>query len=218
MHLSREYIPDLIITDLMMPVLDGLELCQKIKENEMTCHIPVIMLTAKTGVENRITGHEAGADDYLQKPFNMEELKTKVKNLVRQRKKLKEKYSNQNITDALVGEVENMDSVFLSKLSSIIDKNLDNDQLRSEIFEEELCMSRFQLFRKLKALTGSGLSSYIVDHRLLKAEEMLRNNQGNVSEFGFFCGFNSTTYFNKCFKKKYGVAPGKYLKKFREVS
>jgi YesN/AraC family two-component response regulator len=208
-------VPDLIVTDLMMPKLDGLSLCTQLKKDHRTSHIPIIILTAKASVENRIEGLQTGADDYLEKPFKIEELTTRINNLILQRQKLKEKYSKMfGIFDECV-EVSNIDECFLKKAIQIIEQNLVNADWSVEEFSNSMNMSRSQLFRKIKALTGMSVSDYILSIRLNHATHLLEKNAGNITEVAFKSGFNDSSYFAKCFKKKYGVSPRSYALKFK---
>ncbi|MEN8250421.1 MAG: hybrid sensor histidine kinase/response regulator transcription factor, partial [Bacteroidota bacterium] len=209
-----EYLPDLIITDLMMPEMDGIELCKKVKEHELTSHIPVIMLTAKSGSENRIEGHKSGADDYIQKPFNIEELRIKMQNMILQREKLKEKFSINSIFTETDSSGENVNAEFLRRLSETLEENLTNTQLTPEFLAENMNMSRSQLYRKHKAVTGESVSAFIRDYRLSRAEQLLRHNSANVTEVAYMCGFQTPSYFTTAFSKRYGVSPLSYLKKY----
>ncbi len=210
-------IPDIIITDVMMPKMDGLSMCQKLKLDHRTSHIPVIMLTAKASLENRIEGLQTGADDYLEKPFKIEELKIRIENLIIQRQKLKEKYSK---IFGIFGECvdfSNIDECFLKNAIQLIEQNLDKIEWSVEEFSNSMKMSRSQLFRKIKTLTGMSVSDYILSVRLNHAAYMLKNNVGNVTEIALKSGFNDSSYFAKCFKKNYGVSPRSYALKYKNA-
>jgi len=209
-----ESIPDLIITDLMMPEMDGVEMCKKLKTDERTSHIPVIMLTAKTNVESRIEGLETGADDYLTKPFNMQELIARIQNLVAQRKALRERFSK----DVEIGpkdiSVTSADEKFLNKAIGIIEENLDDCDFDVTAMTDHIGMSRMQLFRKLKALTNQTPSEFIRTIRLKRAASLIKQKFGNVAEITYEVGFNNLSYFAKCFKELYGKSPSEYSKDF----
>jgi len=205
-------IPDLVITDLMMPEMDGLEFCRKLKTDERISHIPVIMLTAKAEVEDKLEGLETGADDYITKPFNNKELILRTKNLIEQRNKLREKYTHQVSVEASENEVKSVDERFLEHARKVIEKNIGDCNFDVNSFYPEMAMSRMQLFRKLKALVNQTPSELIRNLRLQRAVQLMRQNFGNVAEITFEVGFNNLSYFAKCFKDKYGFLPSEYQK------
>jgi signal transduction histidine kinase/DNA-binding response OmpR family regulator len=207
-----ENIPDLVISDVMMPMMDGLEFCSKLKKDERTSHIPVILLTAKAGSESKIEGLETGADDFLTKPFDAKELIVRIKNLVSQRKTLRELYSK----EILFGiqeqdqEIPSMDQKFIRKAKQVVEDNLTVTDFTSEDFAKEMALSRVQLHRKLTALVDQSASAFIRTIRLNKAAELLSNNAGTVKEIAFDVGFNTLPYFTKCFREQFGVNPSEY--------
>jgi signal transduction histidine kinase/AraC-like DNA-binding protein len=209
-------IPDLIITDLMMPEMDGIELCRILKTDGRLSHVPVIMLTAKAEVENKIEGLETGADDYITKPFNSKELITRTKNLIDQRNKLREKYAHQVFSDAVVSKVESVDERFLEQARKVIEKNISDCNFDVNSFYPEMGMSRMQLFRKLKALVNQTPGELIRNLRLQRASQLLKQNFGNVAEVTYEVGFNNLSYFAKCFREKYGMLPSDYQKQIME--
>lgn len=210
--LAKSKVPDLIISDLMMPEMDGIELCGQLKTNETTSHIPVILLTAKANRESKLEGLSTGADDYLIKPFNAEELKVRVKNLIDQRKLLQQRFSKTVVLKPRDIAINSMDEVFLEKVMAIIEKNMDNADFSVEDFQKAIGMSRMQLHRKLKALTNHSTTEFIRIQRLKRAASLLEQNGGNVSEVCYQVGFNSLSYFTKMFKEQFGVTPSKYGK------
>jgi len=212
LNIATEQLPDLVITDLMMPKMDGVELCEKLKTDERTSHIPVIMLTAKTSVEDRIEGLETGADDYLTKPFNIKELRVRVKNLIEQRQKLRERFRKELMLEPREIAVTSADERFITQSLEIIEKNLSDQDFNVEQFGSELAMSRMQLFRKIKALTDQSPSEYIRTIRLKRAAQLIKSNYGNLAEITYEVGFNNPSYFAKCFRELYGVAPSEYTK------
>jgi len=212
LSLATSTIPDIIITDLMMPRMDGVELCKKIKTDERTSHIPVIMLTAKATVESRIEGLETGADAYMTKPFNMQELQTRLKSLIEQRKKLRERFSKETELGPSDIAVTSVDEKFLNKAIQIIEENLGDCDFDVTAMTGEIGMSRMQLFRKLKALTNQTPSEFIRTIRLKRAAQLLKKNFGNVAEITYEVGFNNLSYFAKCFRELYGVSPSEYNK------
>ena len=210
--LATETIPDLIITDLMMPRMDGVELCKKLKTDERTSHIPVIMLTAKATVESRIEGLETGADAYMTKPFNMQELFARLRSLIQQRKVLRERFSKEAEIGPSEIAVTSVDEKFLNKAIQIIEDNLGDCDFDVTAMTGEIGMSRMQLFRKLKALTNQTPSEFIRTIRLKRAAQLLKKNFGNVAEITYEVGFNNLSYFAKCFRELYGVSPSEYAK------
>jgi signal transduction histidine kinase/DNA-binding response OmpR family regulator len=212
LKIATEQLPDLVITDLMMPIMDGVELCNKLKTDERTSHIPVIMLTAKTSVEDRIEGFETGADDYLTKPFNVKELRVRVKNLIKQRQKLRERFRKELLLEPREIAVTSVDERFITQSLEIIEKNMSEQDFSVEQLGSELAMSRMQLFRKIKALTDQSPSEYIRTIRLKRAAHLIKSNYGNLAEITYEVGFNHPSYFAKCFRELYGVAPSEYNK------
>ena len=207
-----DIVPDLLITDLMMPEMDGLELCRKLKTDERISHIPVVMLTAKAEADDKIEGLETGADDYITKPFNSKELIIRVKNLIEQRKKLKEKYNHQISLEVNESEIKSVDEKFLERARKIIEKNIGDCSFDVNSFYPEMGMSRMQLFRKLKALVNQTPGELIRNLRLQRAAHLIKQNYGNVSEVTYEVGFNNLSYFAKCFKEKFGLLPSDYQK------
>ncbi len=205
------HVPDLVICDLMMPVLDGFGFCKLLKTNEATSHIPVIMLTAKATVESRIEGFELGADEYLTKPFNTDEIKARVNNLIRQRELWREKF-DLKVVDLKPTEVKlkPADGIFIEKVKNIIENNLGDNHFDLTRLSEELNMTAEQLRRKLKAVTGLKPIEFIRKYRLQKAAEMLRQKAGTVSEIAHSVGFESLSYFSKVFQEEFGTAPSEF--------
>lgn len=199
-------LPDIIISDVMMPKLDGIELCKWLRENELTSHIPIILLTARADMESKLIGLKTGADDYLVKPFNTTELKTRVNNLLQQRKQLSEKYKK--IIELQPNDIviTSSEEVFIKKLKSVLEHNIDNDEFDVPRLAEELGISRMQLHRKITALTGHSTTSFIRHQRLLHASQLLQAGEP-VSQVAYAVGFNSLSYFSKAFKKQFGVLP-----------
>lgn len=206
-------IPNLIITDIMMPVMDGFELCENLKNEIRTCHIPVIMLTAKDFMESQLKGIETGADAYITKPFSNLHLKTTIKNLIQSRKKIGYRYSiDYNDQDIRHTSLSN-DDVFLKRFYAYIDQNISNPELDINTIIEHFQISRVQLYRKLKSQTNLSANKIIKTHRLQKAKELLLANNMNISEIAYAVGFTDSLYFSKCFKEKFKVSPSHYLKK-----
>ena len=210
---ALEIIPDLIITDLMMPNMDGMELCKELKENENTSHVPIIMLTAKDTIEDKISGLQTGADDYIPKPFDMSELKARIANLIGQRNKLRERFSREITLEPADIAITSEDETFLNKAVSLIEAHLKDEGFTLEYFRQGMNMSRSTLFRRLSDLTGQSPTEFIRTIRLKRAATLLRQNFGNVSQVALEVGFNNISYFNRSFKKLYGVSPKEFAGK-----
>lgn len=210
--LAEENIPDLIISDIMMPEMDGYELTKRIKTNEKTNHIPVILLTAKAATEDKLEGLETGADDYLIKPFNEKELTIRVRNLIKIRQQMREKYLAQSLDKPGSVVVLSTQKVFINKLTSIIDKNISNENFSVTVLCREIGMSRTQLHRKIKSVTNQSTTEFIRNYKLQLAAELLKKDTGNIAEISNEVGFNSQAYFTKLFQELYGVTPFEYKK------
>jgi signal transduction histidine kinase/DNA-binding response OmpR family regulator len=206
-RMAIEHIPDLVISDVMMPRKDGFELCHSLKNNAKTSHIPVILLTAKAGQSNKMEGLYQGADAYLTKPFDFDELRVRIENLLQAKTRLWESFkaSGALLIDDL--PLESLDSQFMKKVLSVIEENLDSENLNVAMLARSVGFSRAQLNRKLKALTDRSPNQLINDIRLNKAYHFLQNQTGNVSEVAYAVGFSSLSYFTKRFKTKFGCAP-----------
>ncbi len=206
-------IPDLVISDVMMPIMDGYELCNKLKTDERTSHIPLILLTARASMESKIEGLETGADDFITKPFEPQELQVRVKNLIEQRDKLKELYKKEiGVENQQPPSVPpNINQKFLDKAKNIVIQNMANPEFSVDEFASEMGISRVQLHRKLRALIDQSTSEFIRTLRLNKAAELLRQNGGNISEIAYDVGFNNPSYFTTSFSKQFGLSPKEYF-------
>lgn len=203
-------VPDLVICDVMMPVMDGLELTEQLKTNTATSHIPVIMLTAKNLEEHRAEGYEHGADSYITKPFHSKVLLARIENLLRQRQLLKKLYQGSKEAEKEISEahLEDRDKQFLKQLQAIIQKNLSDSEFGVEDMGQQIGLSRVQLYRKVKAMTGSSVVDLLRKARLAKARRLLETRSMSVSEVAYEVGFSAPSYFTKCFKEEYGMLPG----------
>ena len=203
-------VPDLVICDVMMPVMDGLELTEQLKTNTATSHIPVIMLTAKNLEEHRAEGYEHGADSYITKPFHSKVLLARIENLLRQRQLLKNLYQGTKEAEKEISEahLEDRDKQFLKQLQAIIQKNLSDSEFGVEDMGQQIGLSRVQLYRKVKAMTGSSVVDLLRKARLAKARRLLETRSMSVSEVAYEVGFSAPSYFTKCFKEEYGMLPG----------
>jgi signal transduction histidine kinase/DNA-binding response OmpR family regulator len=211
--IARDKVPDLIISDVMMPGKDGYETCHILKEDEITNHIPVILLTAKSGVESKIEGLERGADDYLSKPFNSRELRHRIGNLISTRRKLRAKYEDSAMMEEKSREAnETLEDIFIAKIRTAVEAHLDDENFSIEDLSREIGMSRTQVHRKLKALTNQSASQFMRMIRLKHAKEILKKGRYNVSEVAYMVGFGSSTYFSTCYAEHYGYAPSEELR------
>ena len=207
---AMKEVPDLVICDVMMPVMDGLEFTEQLKTNTATSHIPVIMLTAKNLEEHRAEGYEHGADSYITKPFHSKVLLARIENLLRQRQLLKNLYQGTKEAEKEISEahLEDRDKQFLKQLQAIIQKNLSYSEFGVEDMGQQIGLSRVQLYRKVKAMTGSSVVDLLRKARLAKARRLLETRSMSVSEVAYEVGFSAPSYFTKCFKEEYGMLPG----------
>ena len=206
-----DQLPDLIISDIAMPEMDGLELTQLIKNDERTNHIPVILLTARGATEHHVEGISTGADDYITKPFHAQILLLKIRNLIASREKLKEKYHRVITLEPGHEEIEDPENKFLGKLRNILDANLTDPDFNVSKLVTEIGMSRPVLFRKIKMLTGLSVIDLIRSTRLKKAEMLLKQKRMTISEVAFTVGFNDPKYFSKSFRSQFGKTPTEYM-------
>ena len=209
---ATEIIPDIIICDIMMPGKDGFEVTKALKKQEKTSHVPIVLLTAKAGVENRIIGLETGADAYVPKPFSSDELHARIANLIEGRKKLKEKFSRALTIKPEVAIEPSMEQKFLLRVKGVVDQFLGDENFSVEQLSKEVGMSRAQLHRKLIALTGVSASRFVRNYRLEHAHQLLQNKVGTVSEIAYRVGYSSPAYFTKCFTEDYGISPSQVKK------
>ena len=212
-----EHIPDLVISDVMMPEMDGFELCSKLKTDQRTCHIPVILLTARASSESKIQGLETGADDYLSKPFDPKELQVRIKNLIYQRQSLREKFiadfwkgDQGTLYKIPVSDLGIMDKKFLEKALEVVELHLSDSEFNVLIFGQEMAMSRQQMHRKLRALVNHSATEFIRTIRLNKAAFLLVQKTGTVSEIAYDVGFKTLSYFTKSFQDQFGITPSEY--------
>ncbi len=210
---SSEIMPDLIISDVMMPSMDGYEFCRRIKTDWQTSHIPVILLTAKASAENKIEGLETGADDYLTKPFNSKELFVRIKNLLDQRKNLREKFSKEIKVEPASIAVNTLDNEFLKKAFEVVGINISNADFNSEAFAKEMFVSRSQLHRKLLAITGQAPGEFVRTFRLKRAASLIIEKRLSVTQIAFEVGFSSSSHFTKAFRNHFNCLPTEFTEK-----
>ncbi len=219
---ALQHVPDFIISDVMMPVMDGLDMVKAIKEQRNICHIPIILLSAKSSLDDRISGLEQGIDDYITKPFSSTYLKTRIKSLLHQRKQLQELYLKQwsetlknphrpfAEIEPTPPQIASFDEQFMKRVMEIIDKQMDNSDFAIDEFALSLGMGRTAFYQKLKSLTGLSPIDFVREMRIKRAKQLVESGEYNVSTIAYMTGFNDPKYFSKCFKKRYGVSPSEY--------
>ncbi|MBI5009021.1 MAG: helix-turn-helix domain-containing protein, partial [Bacteroidia bacterium] len=212
--LAYSMIPDLIISDIMMPDFDGIQLCSKLKNDVRTSHIPIILLTAKATTDDKLTGLKSGADDYI---FNMDELKTRLANLLTTRERLKQKYLDPKSLEKIEENNKSVDDLFMEKVIRLIKGNISNFDFDVASLHYSLGMSRMHLSRKLKALTGISPHLLINRIRMEKAAELLRLNRGNITEIANSVGISNPANFSRSFREHFGTSPKSYMKQFRSA-
>ena len=210
--LLEDKLPDLILSDIMMPVMDGVEFCEKVKNNKITSHIPFIFLTAKTSEQQKLEGLKTGADDYIAKPFNLDIVKTKIQNLVQLRQNIREVFRTKIQIEPKDISITSLDEKFMAKALDIVEKEMGNPEFTVAGFSKFMGISRMQLYNKIVALTGSTPLEFIRILRLKRAAQLLTKGQLNVSEVAYKVGFNDPKYFSIQFKKEFHVPPSKYGK------
>ena len=205
--LALEAIPDLIISDVMMPKKNGYELCEALKKDEKTSHIPIILLTAKASLDDKMQGLNTKADEYLVKPFIPKELLIRAQNLVESRKQLREKYNRELVLKPGDVALSSIDETFIKKVMKVVEDNMADEQFSIERLGREVGMSRSQIHRKLHALTNQSATQFVRSFRLKRAMDMIKQNAGSISEIGYWVGFSSPAYFSKVFLEEYGFTP-----------
>jgi DNA-binding response OmpR family regulator len=207
---AKESLPDLIISDIMMPEMDGYKFCELIKTNELTSHIPVILLTAKASRESRLAGLETGADDYLSKPFDTDELKLIVRNRIEQRRKMRERFSREITLEPKQISITSLDEKFITKVLAIIEEHMDDENFSIDQLSRDGGYSNMHFYRKIKALSGQTPSQFLRTIRLKRAADLLSKDSDNVAQIAYSVGFSSVSYFTKSFKAQFGMTPGQF--------
>jgi len=207
LHKALDLIPDIILSDVMMPVMDGITLLDKVKNDIRTSHIPVVMLTAKADIASKLEGLERGADDYLSKPFNEEELRIRINKLIELRRKLRLRYASMSAPPSTDDKAIHIEDAFMQKVRQVMEANLDDDQFGIIQLCKSVGMSRAQLYRKFKSLTDKTVNDYLRTFRLHKAKELLLTTDRNVSEVAFDVGFKNLSHFSKVFTEEFGKNP-----------
>ncbi|MES2775694.1 MAG: two-component regulator propeller domain-containing protein [Bacteroidota bacterium] len=212
LRLAQKLLPDIILSDVMMPLMDGNELCRKLKADEYTSHIPILLLTALSSKQHTIEGLSSGADDYITKPFDISILQTKIENLLSLRNSMRKKYAGELIISPTNVTVSSPDELFLLNAVEVVEKNISDTDLDIETFSKQMGVSRMQMYRKLSALTGMTIKEFIRDIRLKRAAQLLDQKSLNVSEVGYAVGFRDLSHFRKCFREKFGMNATEYQK------
>jgi len=216
LKIARLQLPNLVITDIMMETMDGIEFCKRLKTNKKTQHIPVIMLTALTTLDDKIAGLENGADDYMVKPFNAKELMARIGNLIAQRKFLKDLFTKELKIEPHDISINSAEAVFLHKLIGIIENNIENPDMEAGFLAKKIGMSRSQLYRRITNLTKQPACSFIKIIRIKRAAQLMQQHTGNISEIMYSVGFNNLSYFSKCFREVYLMTPSEYINSLQE--
>jgi signal transduction histidine kinase/DNA-binding response OmpR family regulator/ligand-binding sensor domain-containing protein len=216
LEIALTYFPDMIISDIMMPDMDGLELARSIKENANISHIPIILLTAKTDIESKLEALELGADDYITKPFSLAYLEARVENLLKIRSQL-QGYFKSTLTSGIIAlskpDITNLDEVFIKKTMKFLEENYENSNMIIDDISVFTGLSRSSFFKKVKSLTGLAPVDFIREFRLQKAIQIIEAGETNISQIAYSVGINDTRYFSKCFKQKFGMNPSEYISK-----
>lgn len=214
-ELAQVRIPNIIVSDIMMPVMDGIELCKRIKEDMRTSHIPVILLTAKDSLQDKEEGYASGADSYLTKPFSAKLLHSRINNLLETRKKIASLLAladTQPKQESAVSSLNKLDNEFLQKITQIIEENLEMEKMDIAFIADKMCMSHSTLYRKIKGLTDMSANEFIRKVKMRKGVELLMSGQYTISKIAYMIGFSSVAYFRQCFKDEYGMSPSDYVK------
>jgi signal transduction histidine kinase/DNA-binding response OmpR family regulator len=204
--------PDIIISDVMMPVMDGIELCTKLKTDLKTSHIPIILLTAKAGIENKIEGLDTGADAFIAKPFTTRLIEVQIHNILENRKNLRRKFSKELVLQPSEITITPVDADFLQKAIGVVEEHMSDTDFSVDSFIRKMGMSRSRMHRKIKALTAQSTTEFIRTIRLKRAVALLEQSQLSIEEISYAVGFSSTAYFSKCFRMQFGLPPSEYLK------
>jgi len=209
---AKRTIPDVIITDVMMPKLDGISLVNLLRNEEKTSHIPIVILTGKAAHEDRLAGLETGIEAYLTKPFSVKELQLILNNLIQQREQLLKKYQNKFVVASDEIPLASVDQQFLEKAIQHIKDNIENSSFSVEQLADKMCLSPSQLHRKLQALIDQAPGQLIRNIRLQRAADLIKKNAGTLADICFQAGFNDQTYFSRAFKSQFGCSPSVYKK------
>jgi YesN/AraC family two-component response regulator len=219
--MAFEMIPDIIVSDIMMPNMDGIEMCRTLKGDIRTSHIPIILLTAKDTSADKEEGYDSGADSYLTKPFSKSLLASRINNLLEQRKRLSGNINALPVNGfqekhaTIMESLSKLDEEFIAKMNHLIEVNIASDKIDIGYLSDNLNISSSTLYRKMKALTGLSTNEYVRKIKMKTAEQLLLQGRYTISEIAFKVGMNTLSYFRQCFKEEYGMLPSDYLKKVK---
>jgi len=208
-------VPDIVISDVVMGKMDGIELCRKVKENAFLAHIPIILLTGSSSEQSKLRGLECGAEDYVSKPFSKELIVARVQNILRSRNRLQQYFFN-TITLQPTSSIEAEQKFFLERCIEIVDQYMDNPEFSVHIFCQEIGMSHPTLYKKIKAISGLTVNVFIRYLRLRKAAELLINTSKTIVEVTYITGFNDLRYFREQFSKLFGMTPSEFVRRYRK--
>lgn len=218
---ARRVMPDLVISDIMMPEMDGVEMMKQMKDDLRTSHIPIILLTAKSSIEDRTEAYETGAESFITKPFSARLLHSRISNLLETRQQLIDKVRlTANIADKaeiLATSLSALDSEFIQKLEKVINAHLENEKLEVNFIADKMNMSHSTLYRKVKVITGMSVNGLVRKLRVQRAEKLLLTGEHTISAVSMMVGFNSNANFRKCFREEFGLAPSEYLKQMSKT-
>ncbi len=220
LNIAETKIPNIIISDIMMPIMNGKDLCRKIKDDMRTSHIPVILLTAKDSIQDKEEGYDSGADSYITKPFSAKLLQSRIVNLLETRQKIAcmLRSNNQPRQDEVIDKLNPLDSEFINKITAIIEENLDMEKMDIGFIADKMCMSHSTLYRKIKGLTDMSANEFIRKVKMRNGVRLLLKGDNNISEISYMIGFSSVAYFRQCFKEEYGVSPSEFIKRQMNAS
>ena len=207
---AKLIVPDLVVSDVMMPVKTGFELCEEVKLDFRTSHIPVVLLTAKADIDSRIAGLKRGADAYLAKPFDRTELLIQLANLLENRRKLQARYAGTEPAPSDIPEVQQEDA-FIARFREYVEKHIDNEDMDVQVLCRALSISRAQLYRKINAVTGKSATSLIRAIRLGRAKTLLKNPEYNITQVAYEVGFRYPEYFSRAFSEEFGMTPSQFV-------
>ncbi|MFT6806983.1 MAG: DNA-binding response OmpR family regulator, partial [Saprospiraceae bacterium] len=211
LEILSDHVPNLIISDLMMPEMDGLTFCRQVRKMEKTTHIPVILLTARTATVFQVEGFQSGADAYITKPFQPAIIRAQVKGLLTSRQRMRESFAKKITLQPTDIEITSHEEEFINKMIQQVEENLDNDDLNRNFLAQSMAMSPSSLYRKLKSLTGFTTNAFIRSIRLKRGAQLMRDTQLNISEIAYLVGFSDLKYFRRCFRDQFDMNPSEYI-------
>ncbi|MDR2773975.1 MAG: DNA-binding response regulator, partial [Tannerella sp.] len=215
LEIALELIPDMVVSDVMMPVMDGITFCHKLKNDMRISHIPVILLTARTPADSIIEGFESGADEYLTKPFNERVLLARINNILQSRQEIRERVRREMILNPQEVSLNTQDGIFLSKFVAYIEDHIGETDFNIIQMATEMAMSHSNLYKKVKALTGMSVISFVKEFRLKRAAQLLVQNELHITEIAYMTGYSERRHFSQDFKRKFDLTPKEYIEKHK---